>query len=307
MTRAVANRPVVGVVQELELLRRARRGGGRGCGPVPPLRGRPRGAGRPRPFALARQLQRLDSLRANRVLDEPERLRADQDLARCGRLLEPGCHVDRVARRVALPSGSFAGDDLAGVDADARGERRPTLGLELLVQLGELGVDLARGAYGSHRVVLVDGRDAEDRHRGIADELLQGSAMPDDRPFGHGEEPVHDAPQRFRIELLSERRRSGDVGEEDRDDLADLATLRPLVAQRRAAHPAQPKTLRVQLSAVRARRHGASVRWSRRSSPGKSARTRGIARAPPTFDILDSTSARASRRCLRCQGSFRYP
>src|SRR5205814_4075288 len=52
----------------------------------------------------------------DRVADESDRLDADQDLVRLGRLLQPRRHVDCIAGRQALLG---TGDDPAGVDADA--------------------------------------------------------------------------------------------------------------------------------------------------------------------------------------------
>ena len=69
---------------------------------------------------LAPEPERLDRLDLNRIAGEADRLLADQDLARLRGLLEPGGDVDGVAGGEPLLG---AGDDLAGVHADAELER----------------------------------------------------------------------------------------------------------------------------------------------------------------------------------------
>ncbi len=114
--------------------------------------------------ALALELE-LDGLDLHRVPDELLRLLPDQDLAGLRVLLEPGRDVDGVARdeRVAL-----AGHDLARVHADPRPQPDRRDGRP----------QLDRGANSPERVVLVRLRDAEDRHHGVADELLDRAAVP---------------------------------------------------------------------------------------------------------------------------------
>ena len=114
--------------------------------------------------ALALELE-LDGLDLHRVPDELLRLLPDQDLARLCVLLEPGRDVDGVARdeRIAL-----AGHDLARVHADPR----------LQPDRRDGRSQLDRGANSPERVVLVRLRDAEDRHHGVADELLHRAAVP---------------------------------------------------------------------------------------------------------------------------------
>jgi hypothetical protein len=78
--------------------------------------------------------------------------------------MRPRGHVDCIFCREGLAA---AGDDLAGIDAD------PDVELELCYRFthGDRGPNGARG------VVLVHLREAEDRHRGVADELLDRAAM----------------------------------------------------------------------------------------------------------------------------------
>ena len=99
----------------------------------------------------------------------------------------------------------------------------PALGAEGLVERREGDLHLGGGADGPQRVVLVDDRDAEHGHDRVADELLDGAAVPlEDR--AHRLEPAaHDRAQRLGVEPLAEPGRAGDVGEHDGHDLARLA------------------------------------------------------------------------------------
>jgi hypothetical protein len=79
-----------------------------------------------------------------------------------------------------------------------------------------------RGPNRSERVVLVELRDPEHRHHGIADELLDRPAVPFDHRGHLLEVTAHDAAQRFGVETITQGRRPRHVGEHDRDDLAYL-------------------------------------------------------------------------------------
>src|SRR5262249_5329867 len=84
----------------------------------------------------------------------------------------------------------------------------------------ELAHEVEGGAHRAQCIVLVNGGDTEDRHQRVADELLDGPAVPCDHGAGDVVEAAHDAAERFRIELLAQARPAGDVPEQDRDDLA---------------------------------------------------------------------------------------
>ena len=100
---------------------------------------------------LPLERERLDRLDTHRIPYEEPRLGADEDLARGGRLLEPGGDVDGVAGDEGL---ALAADDhLARVDPDPRFE--PVL--------CDGGAHLGRGTSCSQRVVLV--RDGDRRRR----------------------------------------------------------------------------------------------------------------------------------------------
>jgi hypothetical protein len=118
---------------------------------------------------LPLQLERLEGVCLDRAAHELERRLADQDLARRRRLLQPGGDVESVSRGQALLR---TGDHLAGVDPD------PSLDPEL----GEGLAHLECGPAGADRIVLVDGRNAEDGHHRVADEFLDAAAVAlDDR------------------------------------------------------------------------------------------------------------------------------
>ncbi len=106
------------------------------------------------------------------VLHERVGRRADQDLSRLGRLLEPLAEVDRVARHERAPRPGVARDDLAGVDADPAGELDAPDRTQLRVELGEASLHLHPGAHGPERVVLVDHGNAEHGHHLVAPEPL---------------------------------------------------------------------------------------------------------------------------------------
>ena len=135
------------------------------------------------------------------------------------RLLEAGGDVDRVTGGEPLLG---PGDDLAGVDADPELEARPVVALEVVVQPGEPRSQVGRGPGRAERVVLVQHRNAEHGHHGVADELLDRAAVPLDHAAGQLEIARHHRPKGLRVELLAERRRAGDVAEEHGHRLALL-------------------------------------------------------------------------------------
>ena len=206
-------------------------------------------------LGLALRRQRRDRLDLQRAACQPERLLAKEDLARGSGLLETGGDVDRVAGRKPLLRSD---DDLAGVDAhsnlqgDAEGRH------EVLVQAGDGLTQLTRCARRSQGIILVDGRHAENRHHGVADELFDGRAMSLEAGAGSLEVTSHDRAEGFGVELLSHRRRPGDVGEENRDDLPCLARTGP--TERRTAGGAEACVIRVAAAAGFARWHARSVR-----------------------------------------------
>ena len=125
-------------------------------------------------LALALRGERFHLLDVDRVSRQPQCLLPDQDLSRRGRLLQPSSDVDCVARGQPLLG---AGDDLAGVDADPHLHRYAVVALEVLVERRDRIAELRSGAQSPQGVVLVHGRNAEDGHDRVADELLDGPAV----------------------------------------------------------------------------------------------------------------------------------
>ena len=179
---------------------------------------------------------RVGGLGTDGVARQPVRLLADQDLSRGGCLFQAGRGVHGVTRHERLPGRGIAGDDLARVHADPRGERDPVVALELLVEVDESVAHLHRRPDPPERVVLMHLRDPEDRHHRVPDELLHRAAVAFDRDLHRVEVARHHATERLRVEQLAERRRAGDVAEHDGDGLADLVAPRLLGKRRRARH-----------------------------------------------------------------------
>jgi len=175
------------------------------------------------------------------VPDELLRFLTDQDLARLCTLLEPGRDVDSIARdqRVAL-----AGHDLARVDPDPRPQPDRRDGRP----------QLDRCAHGPERVVLVRLRDAEDRHHGVANELLHRAAVPLEDSPRILEIAAHRGPHGLGVESLPERGRARQVAEDDRDGLPDLAGRFDLL-ERRSAGAAEPEPRWIFLAAACASPH----------------------------------------------------
>ena len=84
-------------------------------------------------------------------------------------------------------------------------------------QLRDRVDELERGPDRLLGVVLAGDRCAPDRHDRVADELLDGAAVPlDDRP-GEGEVGIEERPRLLRVADLGRRREPDEVGEQDAD------------------------------------------------------------------------------------------
>ncbi len=95
-------------------------------------------------IALSLEIERVDAPDLDGVSAEAERLLADQDLPRRGRLLQTRRHVHRISRHDRLIA--CAGHDLAGVHPDPAGQRHPMVTAELVVQGPQSFAHLGGGA-----------------------------------------------------------------------------------------------------------------------------------------------------------------
>ena len=189
------------------------------------------------------QPERLDRLRLPTHVERGEgaelggeshqsvRALADEDLPRLGGRLEPGRHVDRVADDVVV---GVRDDDLAGVEADAEASFR--------IHLGEGSLHPERGFESPASIVLADLGDPEHRHDAVAEQLHEAAAVRIDLLSEGGVEPVDPGADRLDVHLLLAARRPGEVGEEDRDELAGVLAggRRGFACERRAALVAEP-------------------------------------------------------------------
>ena len=107
-------------------------------------------------------------------------------------------------------------------------------------------------------IVLVRDRRAEDRHHGVADELLDRAAEALDLAGDALVVRAERGADVLGVGPVGAGREADEVDEEHGDDLALLAARRRL--ERRAAGEAEARALRVLLAAVRADDHRASVR-----------------------------------------------
>jgi len=137
----------------------------------------------------------------------PCRSFGDDDLSGFGALFEPGSGVHRVTGHHRLAGVRVhSREDLPGVDPRPDPERDPETRLQPFVHFHQASTHAERGPKGAGGVVLVRDRDAEGRHHGVADELLDGPALGLDL-LAHGAEVgSHDLLQTFGVQLLPQAR-----------------------------------------------------------------------------------------------------
>ena len=171
---------------------------------------------------LALQRERLDGLRADGLPRQPPRQLAEQHLPHRRSLLEPRCHVHRVAAHEGLAGARVARDHLAGVDPDPQADSRAETALELVVQLLEASQHVGGRADGAERVVLVRDGHAEDGHDRVADELLDGRPVLDEDLAHSRERPAECGAKHFGVVRPGRPARIHDVRKEDGHDLPFL-------------------------------------------------------------------------------------
>ena len=163
----------------------------------------------------ALQRERLQRLGLDELPHERVGVLPEQDLALGSGSLEPRRDVERVAGGERRSARAGAEEHLAGLDAELHRDSHSALALQLGAQRGTRLAQLDRGSDGAQRVVLVQLGQPEDADHGVADEALDGAAV----PFDHGaadlgvavEQGVH----RLRVEPLAETRGADEVGEDD--------------------------------------------------------------------------------------------
>ena len=113
------------------------------------------------------------------LLGRAPRGSADEDRARLRHGLDPRGRVDEIARNHPLAFGANGHGRLAGQDAGPSLEPRRT---NLVPERGDGRDEIESSANRALGVVLGRHRSPPDRHHGVADELLDGSAVQRDQP-----------------------------------------------------------------------------------------------------------------------------
>ena len=192
-------------------------------------------------LGLPFQGERRELLGLGRRADQRARRRADEHLARVSRLFQPGRDVHGIP---GDQRADLARQDLARVHPD------PCPELEFRHRIPHL----RRRPQRPQGVVLVRDRDAEDRHDGVADELLDGAAVPLDDRLHPLEVPPQPNLEHLRIGRIAESGRSRQVTEHDGYGLA-LLLAGLVTVERSAATPAEGEALRVLLATTAAQHH----------------------------------------------------
>ena len=205
-------------------------------------------------------------LQLDRVPDEALGHRPDEDPAVGSGLLEPLGGVHRVAGDERRPL--VAGDDDAGVDPDPQNEVAGRL------------LHRESGSHSAQCVVLVRLRQSEDRHHGVADELLHRAAVRLDGVAHRLVPRAHQLPQRLGVEPFSERGRTGKVAEEDADRLP------------RCSCGHHPRSVNLASAGIHPGYPAADVR--------RLLRTSSRARSATCAGAASSTRRRSRARCARC-------
>ncbi len=168
-----------------------------------------------------------------------------------GQPLQARRQVGNVAegQRLGLPLGGahFSDDDDARMQADAHVQADAAPGFQLAVEPVEARQDVARGANGPGRFLLVRGGVAEVRQNAVAEVLRHEALLPGDGRAGEGVVLPDQVLPVLQLGAPGQQRRAYDVAKHDRQ-LAPLAGGRragPALGQRSAAAAAKAKPLRV--------------------------------------------------------------
>ncbi len=188
------------------------------------------------------------------------RLLADEDAVDGSGLLQTRCRVDDVAGDDPFSLRRTRGErheSLSGVDCDAD--------LQFELRLGSIQLFNGRahregGSDCTFRIVAVDHGRSENRHHGVAYELLDRAAKGLDLAPDASEVWREDRPHVFRIEPFCAGGEADQIREQDGDDLALLGEALRLIGKRLRAGKAELRDRRVLLPTVRTDHHRQSVR-----------------------------------------------
>ncbi len=210
---------------------------------------------------LALECDREPGFHDDRIPDDPIRGLPQHDLARLGRLFESRSHVDGIAHDGGAGRRGISRENLTGVDPSSGLQAHAIPDLELRIQLCERCAHIRCRANGPQGVVLMEPRDPEHGHDGVADELLHHPAVTEHRGLHGVEIPVHDAADELGVEPLAEPREAGHVREDDGHHLPG-ADRDPLVpgAEGVPAPLTEPRIVAVVGPARWASGHAGSVR-----------------------------------------------
>ena len=227
----------------------------------------------PSGFPLASTVAQLVEL--ERTSHRRNRPLADEDLARLGCLLEPRCHVDRVARDEGAADARLTRDDVSRIHADAQRERAAE---ELL----QTPLHRERRMKRTLRMVLIGRGRSEGGHDGIADEFLDRATGISDLGRHSLVEPVEQGSRSLSVLGVRKLRRADEVGEKNRCKLPLLdGGPRRLFGECSAALQAELCALGVLGAAACAAGHEASL--------GHDTRLTGTRLSPPAGLHLDLT------------------
>ena len=180
-------------------------------------------------LGLSLERERGSLLELERMDRKPPRVRAHQDLAERGRRFEALCRVHGVADhrvRALDVAGEEPCDDLAGVYPDPQGKANPVAPRQIVVEVADRLLHRKGRIDGALGVVLVRDRSAEDRHDGVTDVLVDRPFVAADLPRKLVEIGREHATKLLGVEALAQHGGAGEIGKENRYDLALLAQIR---------------------------------------------------------------------------------
>ncbi|MBM2823300.1 MAG: hypothetical protein HW413_2046 [Thermoleophilia bacterium] len=166
---------------------------------------------------LALELEGAGVLVDDRLLRRAPRGLAHVHRARVGGRLHAGGGVDQIARDHALAFGADRDGSLAGQHSCSCAQLGSA---DLVAERGNGGHQVERGANRALRVVLGRGRCPPDRHHGVPDELLDGTAVELDQASGRVEVAREELARVFGVALLGRCGEPDQVGEENGDEAA---------------------------------------------------------------------------------------